>query len=248
MGIDLNGNKIYSASIGPKGEAIRKIVIENLGLYLDAANKNSYSGTGTAWNDLASGGYTATMYGSVPTGTDVTTYFDFSSVGGSSAAGATLGFTFAGNPLSTTENFTISCWIKNPPTSAGQTGLFANAGGGDGYRFGVGLNGIYYLIGPTYQEGGISFLSTLNTTSWYHVCAVYNRTGTLISVYLNGVFQNSNTIPAQSAYSAGIPGLVRSACCSLYTGKLATFYVHNKALSATEIAQNYNAQKARFGL
>ena len=248
MGIDLNGNKLLSASIGPEGEAIRKITIDNLALYLDAANKNSYSGSGTAWNDLASGGYTATMYGSVPIATDVTSYFDFASVGGGSAGSANLGFTFAGNPLSTTENFTISCWIKNPPTSSGQTGLFANAGGADGYRFGVGLNGIYYLIGPTYQEGGVSFLSSLNTTSWYHVCTVYNRSGTLISLYLNGVFQNSTSIPAQSAYSAGVPGLVRAACCSLYTGKLATFYVHNKVLSATEIAQNFNAQKARFGL
>jgi hypothetical protein len=248
MGIDLNGNKLYSTSIGPEGEAVRKIVIDNLAFYLDAGNKNSYSGSGTAWNDLGSFGYNTTMYGSVPVATDVTSYFDFASVGGGSAGSATLGFTFGGNPLSTTDNFTLSCWIKNPPSSSGQVGLFSNAGGADGYRFGVGLNGIYYLIGPTYQEGGISFLSSINTTSWYNVVTVFNRSGTLISLYLNGVFQNSTTIPAQSAYSAGVPGLVRSPCCGLYTGKLATFYAHNKALSATEIAQNFNAQKARFGL
>lgn len=248
MGIDFNGNKLYSASIGPKGEAVRKITIDNLAFYLDAANKNSYSGSGTAWNDLGSNGYNTTMYGTVPISTDVTSYFDFASVGGGSAGTATLGFTFGGNPLSTTENFTLSCWIKNPPSSAGQVGLFSNAGGGDGYRFGVGLNGIYYLIGPSYQEGNILFLSNINTTSWYHVSTVFNRSGTLISLYLNGVFQNSNTIPAQSAYSAGVPGLVRSPCCGLYSGKLACFYAHNKALSATEIAQNFNAQKARFGL
>jgi hypothetical protein len=133
--------------------------------------------------------------------------------------------------------------------------MFSNAGGADGYRFGVGTNGIYYLIGPTYTEAGISFLSTLSTTIWYNVSIIYDRSGTnnagtpQMQLYLDGVFQNVGSMPpSQTSMNNGSPGLVRNPCCGLYTGKLAIFAAYNRALSAAEIAQNFNALRGRFGV
>jgi hypothetical protein len=149
--------------------------------------------------------------------------------------------------IPTTGNFTLSCWIKNPNTNS-QVGLFSN-GGPDGYRFGINRTGVYFLIGPTYTEGQISFLSSLLTTLWYNVIAVYSRTTAQVLIYSNGIYQGFRTIPAsQTAFTSATPGLVRSACCSIYTGKLANFSAYNKALTAQEVLQNYNATKARFGL
>jgi len=229
-------------------EAI-SIVRSGLLLLLDSTDPGSYPGTGTSWTDLSGNGRTATMFGTVPFQSDVVNCFNFAGATGASSLTSTLGFTFASNMIPTTGNFTISCWIKNPNSgNGGQIGLFANAAGADGYRFGVGTTGVYYLIGPTYQEGNISFSSTLSTSLWYHVTAVYNRTGTTVSVYLNGVLQNSASIPAQSAFTNTTPGLVRSPCCGIYTGKLAVFSAYNRTLSADEILQNYNADKSKFGL
>jgi hypothetical protein len=225
-----------------------KIVTNGLVLCLDAANTKSYPGSGTTWTDLSGGDNAATMFGSVPFSTDVAPCFDFATATGGSAASSSLGFTFGSNMIPTTGDFTFSCWVKNPNASAGQTGLFSNAGGADGYRFGVGLNGIYVLIGPTYTEFGISFSSTLSSSLWYNVVAVFSRNTASILLYLNGVFQGSNGIPAsQTAMQNGAPGLVRSPCCGIYTGKLANFSAYNRALTAQEIQQNFNALRGRYG-
>ena len=230
------------------------IVTNGLVLALDAADRNSYPGSGTTWTDLSGNGNNGTMYGSIPFGTDVTSCFDFATVTGigpgNASANASLGFTFNSNMIPTTGNFTFSCWIKNPNASVSQTGLFSNSIAGDGYRFGVGLNGIYVLIGPTYTEFVIPFSSTLSSSLWYNVVAVFSRTTASILLYLNGVFQNSGSIPvSQTAFNgAQVPGLVRSACCGIYTGKLAGFSAYNRALTAAEVSQNFNALRGRFGI
>ena len=218
-------------------------------LCLDAGNTKSYPGSGTTWTDLSGRGNTATMYGSVPFSIDVSPCFDFATATGASAASSSLGFTFGSNMIPTTGNFTFSCWVKNPNSSVGQTGLFSNAGGADGYRFGVGINGVYWLIGPTYTESTVAFLSNLSTSIWYNVVAVFSRTTSTISVYSNGVLQGSQSMPAsQTAMQNSAPGLVRSACCGIYTGKLARFSAYDRALTASEIQQNFNALRGRFNI
>jgi len=223
----------------------------NAGPY--AASVGATNGTANlVWRDMSGGNYNATTYGPIPYSSEVGGCYDFATVAGSFPSSATLGFTFASNMVPTTGNFTISTWIKNPPASSGQSGLFSNAGSGDGYRFGIGKDGVYWLIGPTYGEGGVVFLNTLNSTSWYNVTAVFARSEATpqIRVYLNGVFQNSNNFNAsQTAFANNAPGLVRSPCCMpIYNGKLACFSVYNRALSVPEIQQNFQAGKSRFGL
>ena len=228
------------------------IVRSGLVLALDAADKNSYRGAGTTWNDLSGGGYNATMYGSLPFSNDGLGCFDFATVTGASAGAASLGFTFVANMVPTTGNFTLNFWVKNPPVSAGQSGLFSNSADGNGYRFGIGKDGVYWLIGPAYSEAGLSFLSTLNSTSWYNVTAIFARGEVTpqIRLYLNGAFQTSANFPTtQTAFPSVAPGIVRSPCCMpLFTGKLASVSVYSKSLTTTEILQNYNVTKTRFGL
>ena len=182
-------------------------------------------------------------------------YWDFvnttSSIGsGNMAPGAQAGFTMTTNPIPTSGNFTISAWIKSPPGS-GQLGLFSNAGSTDGFRFGPSNADMYFLIGyQTYNEGGISYLSAQPSNKWFNVVGVFNRNNLLVSCYVNGVFQNSASISSGSAATStsANPGIVRSGCCSLWTGKLSHFSTYSKALSAAEILQNYNALRARYGL
>jgi hypothetical protein len=230
-------------------------VTSDLVLYLDAINSKSYNGT-TTWFDLSPSKIDGTMFGTVPVSVDGGSCFDFATVTGAGASSASLGFTFARNMIPTTGSFTFSTWIKNPPTNAGQCGLFSNAGGADGYRFGVGRDACYVLNGGVggvgYSEPQLGFISTLNTTSWYNVVMIFNRDNPTPqwNLYLNGVLQTSVNMAANAntAFTDNPPGLVRSACCSLYTGKLATFSAHSRALSAAEILQNFNALRARFSV
>ena len=70
------------------------------------------------------------------------------------------------------------------------------------------------------------------------------------NLYLNGVFQRTTNmgVPQNVAMANLAPGLVRSACCGLYTGKIATFVSYNRALSANEVTQNFNALRGRFSV
>ena len=235
-----------------------EIIETGLVLHLDAVNSKSYNGS-TIWYDVSGNNNTATMYGTAPFSTDGGGCFDFTTVTGAAASSASLGFTFASDMIPTTGSFTLSCWIKNPPSSSGQVGLFSNAGGADGYRYGIGTNGVYTLIsgagGVGYSEPTTSFLSTLSSALWYNVVTVFDRSGTFNSgtprwqLYLNGVLQNNtNMVASQPAFTSNAPGLVRSSCCQLYTGKLAMFSAHNQALSAAQIEQNFNALRSRYSV
>lgn len=224
-------------------------VRDGIVLNLDAADVKSFSPGSTSWLDTSGNGNNATMFGTVPSEIDSSRCFNFATAGGTFSYNSTMGFTFGSNMIPTTGDFTLSCWVKNPNTTSGQVGLFSNAGGADGYRFGVGTDGIYYLMGPNYQEGNISFSTgNLVSTSWYLITAVYNRSSARILLYKNGTYEAQASLPAsQTVYSSGAPGIVRSACCGLYTGKLAAFAAYNKALSGNQILDHWDSMKGRFG-
>lgn len=225
-----------------------KIVTDGLVLCLDAANPLSYPGSGNTWKDLSGNDNNATMYGSVPLETDGIRCWNFATATGASAPSSSLGFTFASNMVSTIGNFTFSFWVKNANTYIDQIGLFSNAGGGNGFRFGISLPGIYYLTGPTYTEGTVNFLTTSSASIWYNVIAVFRKSTSQILLYRNGIYQGAASTPAQTEMPNNSPGLVRSSCCSIYTGKLAMMSVYNYDLSDLNIQQNYLATKGRFGL
>jgi hypothetical protein len=229
-------------------------VTENLSLCLDAGNTKSYPGSGTTWTDLSSSGITASMFGSVPFETDVTRCFNFATATGSSSADSSLGFSLSGAITNSTGDYTFEVWVKNVNSSSGQVGLISNAGGGDGFRFGVGTNGIYALCGPDYTEGAAAYTSSFDNNKWHQVVAVFNRTGSVagsprVLLYLDGVYQDYLGLPAsQTAQNASAPGIVRSPCCGIYTGKLSVIKAYKKALSAAEIAQNFQALRGRYEL
>ena len=215
-------------------------------------NPRTNSG-GSTWTDPVRQ-ITATNYGYVPFSTDGGGCFDFSTVTGTASTNATLGFTFAANMIPTMGNYVFSTWVKNPPAS-GQTGMFSNSGGGDGYRFGVNSASAYVLCGTPYAEASISYINgTISATVFHHIVAVFDRTGIdtgtpRVAVYLDGVYQGAMGLSSPQIQSADVaPGLVRSACCSLYTGKIAIFAAYKGHMTAGEVNALWNSQRGRFGV
>ena len=133
---------------------------------------------------------------------------------------------------------------------------------GDYYVMGVGgtttfgatrairINGNYwstvsYGSGTTEDYNGI-VIATINT--WQHVAFVWN--GTTVNFYLNGTLYSATRsgmiTPSSTTFSVGCPPW--SLGSINWNGRIANVHLYNKALSTSEISQNYNSTKARFGL
>jgi hypothetical protein len=86
----------------------------------------------------------------------------------------------------------------------------------------------------------------LSFNTWYQVCVVNDAN--LKSVYLNGLFgssvsDSSNYQPNDTVQIGSNQGIIE-----FLNGKIGQFSAYNRALTAKEILQNYNATKKRYGL
>ena len=215
-----------------------KIVTSGLVLALDAADKLSYPGSGTTWRNLASNNFNCTLTnGPTFSGTNMgSIVYD----GVDDSATCSL-------VTSDANNVTMESWFK-ATTLPGDRGLMLNGNGGSsGYGLQFGACG---TAGTTLYVffGGVSCnvvsYGTLVTNTWYQ--AVYTRTTTpSISniLYINGISRSTNTSSNPNApagtTSIGDPG---------YPGYISIARIYTRALTATEVLQNYNAPKGRYGL
>jgi hypothetical protein len=86
--------------------------------------------------------------------------------------------------------------------------------------------------------------------SWYHVVGVYSANN-FVKIYINGVEDYSRTSGVYSSLNPDSTQNITSGWASglsYFPGKIANSRIYNRALTAEEIQQNYNAQKSRFGL
>jgi len=215
-----------------------KIVTSGLLLALDAADKLSYPGSGTTWRNLASNNFNCTL------------------TNGPTFSGANMGsIVYDGADDSATcslvtsdaNNVTMEAWFK-ATTLLGDRGLIYNGNGGSsgyGLQFGAcGTAGttLYVFFGGI--NCNVVSYGTLVTNTWYQ--AVYTRTTTpSISniLYINGISRSTNTSSNPNA-PAGSTLIGHSA----FNGNISIARIYNRALTATEVLQNYNATKNRYGL
>jgi hypothetical protein len=91
--------------------------------------------------------------------------------------------------------------------------------------------------------------SVLGINTWYYITGVWTS-GVSIGLYINGVFDcqaltTGTTLRSSTqAWACGI----HPAATAFSSGYTAVVQIYNRALSADEINQNYEAQKSRFSL
>jgi len=95
--------------------------------------------------------------------------------------------------------------------------------------------------------------TTVPTNTWSFVCATCSYTSDGFSVYYNGSLDNGVQTGGTPSYVADkgslYLGRIVSASTSYYgTINLGNCFVYNRALSASEIQQNFNAHRNRFGI
>jgi hypothetical protein len=227
-----------------------KIVTDGLVLCLDAADRNSYVSGSTTWRDVArSNNGTLTNGPTFNTGSGGNIVFDgvddYVNMGTSS--------TFQPSSI------TFCMWIKRTATwGAGSCLLWAKPNGdyaGNGfYVEPVSPNFSNYTLivcnsFPNYLrldvDGNTTF--TLNTPVYF----CFTLSGGVGAIYVNGVSKTITTqgTPTISSTSDTKYIMSNSPSYATYTpGAVYNTQIYNRALTAQEILQNYNAQKSRFGL
>lgn len=159
----------------------------------------------------------------------------------------------------TSSSFTIEAWIKrNSSNTVDQESLFSNANGANGYRFGIRTSGVlYYLIsaqdGTGYSEGSVGSDYNVRNDTWTQCVMVFDRYAELsatrqVIAHTNGVQRGTVNISAGTIGTGdGFPGISRF-CCATYRGLLGRLLIYNRALTATEVTQNFNAARSIFGV
>ena len=220
------------------------IVSDNsLALCLDAGNATSYSGTGTTWYDISGNNKNATL----------TSDQSFSS-----GDGGSIQFNGGQNAVSiplvsaNTANVTMQTWVY---LDANTKGPFFKNGSNNGYVFGTGNGGNGFEVGnkATMLFAGARWITT-NTNygyGWKLVTMVLNSSG-VPSMYINntqvsGTYTGNNALTPNTGSYLGRNVGDDDVNWPKFNGKMAAVYFYTKALSQSEINQNYDALAARFG-
>ena len=230
------------------------IVTDGLVLALDAANTKSYPGSGTTWYDLSGNGNN----GDIRNGAT----FDAGDQGSINFDGTNDEVRLNGVGVSSwPDPFTMEVWI-NIPTGAVWDGgtdrlstIFANLGGYSGtyglVKWGNNEGRIgFYLRG---DNGGIStYGEGFSRDTWHHLVGTWDGTNT--NFYGNGQLVSGPAgsartgSPDTTALTLGLARAFSGSTGAYFEGLMANAKYYYKALSASEVLQNYNATKGRFGL
>ena len=220
-----------------------KMVTDGLVLYLNAADANSYVSGSTTWYDLAGSNNGTLVNG--PT-------YNSGSLGSIVFDGVN-DYTSLGNVFNyTSESFSFGYWVNfnsfttNIP-GQGPIIFYKGSYNTNGYYLQHGITGFSFVT----NQSGFSQTTTaigVNTLGvWYYI--VVTRDGTSVRGYVNGIDRTitlgSHTNPASSTNNFT---LATYATFIYFNGKISNFTGYNRVLSATEVLQNYNATKTRFGL
>jgi hypothetical protein len=228
-------------------------VTNGLVLALDAANTKSYSGTGTNWNDLSGNNNTAILtngptYSSTDSGSIV---FDGSNDSAIVTYAAAL----------TNQNFTISTWIYPLTQTAAIITIadFHHAGSPfQGWVIqseGAISDRKYYLAyydGSAFQpvgNFGVGNGIQITIGAWQNL--IYTKNGTSVIGYLNGEQVFTATAGNANVSYLDSRQLRIGNCVTInrpFNGNISNIQVYSKALSSTEVTNNFNALRGRYGL
>ena len=220
-------------------------VVAGLQLYLDAGNVSSYPGTGTTWTDLSGNGRTGTL----TTGPTYST-----TNGGSIVFDGSDDYVQCTGSLTVTEA-TFVAWIRRNGTQIPYSGIIFSRGAGSNISgLAISQTGIPNQIGYTWNALSTTYFFTSNLTipdlTWCMIAvSVTSTAATLYLCQSSGVTTATNTIIHPSTVLDDIKIAQDEAVGNrFFKGNIAVAQLYNRALTAAEITQNYEAFRGRFGL
>lgn len=228
-----------------------KIVTDGLVVSLDAADRNSYPGTGTTWTDLMGNYNTILTNGPV---------FSFANNGSIYFDGTDDYASFPTYYPVFTGDFAINLWAKftryidyqNVISSADNGNVIQGFWLEFGYirGFTLGTTGTQLIL-----DDNLVDLRNLSINVWHNICVSRIGTGSNnLKLYVDNILcgQNSSNATVGSALeNLEIARYAKDVLSgnSFFQGNVANLNIYsNRGLTATEVLQNYNTTKGRFGL
>ena len=224
------------------------IIEDGLVLCLDAANQRSYPGTGTVWTDLVTSAQGPCVNGTSFSGNN-SGVISFDGTNDYVDTGVKAS-SFHGSDGSSSV-FTTSFFVNVPSSFTGSSyttfTLIGNSAGGGG-RWVLNLNNIDSNLYVVYNLGNSNNAASTNTpvphSQWSYI--TYSYGGGSLKIYLNGVLSDTISI-AGFTPNSGINVRIGSHANNIYImGDIASVTSYNRALTAKEIKQNYEATVGRY--
>lgn len=214
-----------------------KITTDGLLLCLDAFNKKSYPGTGTTWTDLS---------GKSNNGTINNASYSSGSFVFSGAAGQYIAITSAN--INIVNDYSVSLWVKRN----GGTGVYLYIGYG-------GNTGMYFeSYGATDTVTWFFGANSPQNSSWGNILSSSNFTNIVLTVntntktiirYVNGIVLGTPQVITNSIVAPLSTNTYQiNSGTQTWAGSVSNLQIYNRILSATEIQQNFNALRGRFGI
>jgi hypothetical protein len=237
----------------PKGAVYGDVV-----LFLDPANRSSYSPGSSKWYDLSPNRREVTFYtaGGGTHTTNAAAPPPFSTDGkGSFVFDGINDFGKLNSTFTTTTNITVSVWVKT--TATGERGILSHCSGGpvnEGYSLYDGKMKYWYYSGSWQTLDGTT---VINDGAWKNL--VWVKTGTNMKMYINGILDKEATLVASITSTFLAIGTMWGPCNSLnygagsdyystsFSGNMGPLKVWTRALSTTEVTEIYERFKGRFG-
>ena len=249
-----------------------RLVTDKLEVCIDAANTKSYPGSGTSVIDISHHGRDATLVNGTAINTGVDGVVSFVFDGTNDHATFSTSVT---SVISEHKDCSFSVWVRihddadntiiahprlgtNSPFILWydiEAQLISNTGGSD---IGGGTEKVLTVMvtdsGSEFRfTTGDNCLQNMNgLLPWYNICVVLDPSNNKFYTYVNGklkaLFNSSSCDGIKSTSSTFNLGFGTNGGASTLNGNIALFSVYSKALSETEVIQNYDAHKGRFGL
>ena len=221
------------------------IVTDGLVLHLDAANSKSYPGSGTTWSDLSGNGNDGTTINSPTYSSTNAGLFNFST--------NEYGYVHEDTTIKPTDFITVNFVCRSAVSSISNCRPL-----GDWHQTGLYDRWIMYINGTTVQwlvNGTAPTGWTIVPNIWVILTGTYD--GTTLKLYVNGnLFSETGKTGAMDGGDGNRPirfggqGFYAgtNSAGSIFDGDIASFSVYNRALTAAEIKQNFEAIRGRYGI
>lgn len=236
--------ELYNSGNGKQLTVTTPIVTNGLVLNLDASRSSSYPNTGTTWFDISGNTNNGTLTNGPIFGTASGGQITFDGINDYVDTGLQYS-------LTSSTNFTIGIWFKGFGRSSNNDILVLSYSGTPVgwaiYQANTGKFMCFSRDNNNVETTYISSTTSTNTNQWFY--GVYKKSGNQFSLYINGVLEaTTNANLGNITISSGMRIGNHTITSQPYLGSIGSVKVYNKSLTDSEILQNFNAVKSRFGL
>lgn len=226
------------------------ITRNGLVMCLDAGDRNSYSGSGTSWADLSGARNNGTL-------TNGPTFN--SANGGSIVFDAIDDYVNCGNAYTSLDliDKSFCAWVYLAAAFASSGGVidkeFDNtAPNYGGWGFWIQSNRKLQWWNHSNLDLLDDGSNTMTLSQWNFISVTYNSTSKSASFYINGTLNSTKTnasiVEKSSSTSNLVIGCIRNASGAFLNGRVSSVLAYNRILSASEVLQNFNSTRTRFGI